>query len=143
MKATRKQLIEDLFDSFQSIKRKMVDDTSDLQVFQITLAQAMILRMIFQSQNIGVKEIAKRLHITSSAATQQVDTLVKKGFLLREVDEKDRRALRIHFTQKTKLQFEAIKEKLFGRLAQNLLVLDDDELREYLRLHQKIAGLTI
>lgn len=63
----------------------------------ITLSQIRVLGcIIFAEHNACmVKDIAKELNITAGGVSQIVNTLVKRGLLVRHTDPKDRRAVQI------------------------------------------------
>ncbi len=70
----------------------------------ITIGQSFILLSLLERDGQNVKELAEHLGIDSSAITGLVDRLEKEDLVVRRADERDRRALRIHLTDKgTKL----------------------------------------
>jgi DNA-binding MarR family transcriptional regulator len=80
------------------------------------------------------------LNITSSATTQIVDGLVNKELLVRKRNPDDRRTLKIELSEKSKNQFDLIKNKSFKTLSSLFDVLDNDELLKYCELSDKIAS---
>ena len=66
----------------------------------ITIGQSFILLSLRERDGQNVKELAEKLAIDSSAITGLVDRLEKADLVERRADERDRRALRIHLTDK-------------------------------------------
>jgi len=100
----------------------------------------MVITFIHRRDNTNIKEIADNLNVTSSAATQLVDGLVKNGYLKRLSDENDRRAIKLILTEKTKKQAAEIKTKFRQKFASMFEVLNDKELAEYYKLNRKIIS---
>jgi DNA-binding MarR family transcriptional regulator len=73
---------------------------SKLAEHGITIGQSFILLSLRERDGQNVKELAGKLAIDSSAITGLVDRLEKADLVERRADERDRRALRIHLTEK-------------------------------------------
>ncbi len=106
----------------------------------VTHSQLFVLALIEQHQNIGIKEIAKKLHISSSAATQLVDVLVESGYAVRKADSKDRRALQLELSPKGHKHFVELKNKHVKNMSLVFDVLNDEELEVYVKLQKKILS---
>ncbi|MEI6499270.1 MAG: MarR family transcriptional regulator [bacterium] len=136
----RKEIITNIGNQFQSLKRKMMAlHCFDDQKFHITPAQWHVLFVVRENDGISSKEIAINLNISSSAATQLIDSLVAKDFLVRESDSDDRRALKIHLSDSSKSFVSKMKSRSFERLDQIFKALSDEELEKYFVLNQKIV----
>lgn len=84
---------------------------------RLSLAQAKVLDSVFQSpkSNIMLKDIANSLHMTPGAASLLVDSLVKRGMIIRRTSESDRRAVTIELSddgKKFRENFEAVLDRL-------------------------------
>ncbi|MBM3701303.1 MAG: MarR family transcriptional regulator [Actinobacteria bacterium] len=106
----------------------------------ITHAQMIVLRIIQNNENMHLKEIATILGTSSSAATQIVNGLVKKGYLVRKRNQLDRRILKLALTDKALAQIASIKSKSFSDLYALFDALSDTELIQYRELSAKITG---
>jgi DNA-binding MarR family transcriptional regulator len=143
----RKESIESILESNQVIRRRLLSiyvqksskGKKDLE-FQITPSQWAVLGFVMRKESVGVKDIAKVLGVTSSAATQLVDELVNKGYLTRESNATDRRALSIKLSGKHKQRLMELKTKATERYAEMFNALDNQELEQYATLNKKIAG---
>ncbi len=98
------------------------------------------MHFVKKNRNINIKDLANLLGVTSSAATQIVDGLVNKGLLSRKRNPDDRRTLKIELSEKSKNQFDLVKDKSSKTLSSLFDVLDNDELSKYCELNSKIVN---
>jgi DNA-binding MarR family transcriptional regulator len=136
----RKKTIEEITEALYAIRRKIATEMQLLfNKMQMTHPQWMVLHHVKKNEIINIKCLANVLCITSSAATQIVDGLVKKGLLIRKRNTEDRRILNIELSAKAKEQFDLIKNKSFNTLLLLFDTLDDKELQEFRDLNNKIV----
>lgn len=138
----RKEQIEGIVECMHAIKRKLASEGgyfTGMAAKRITPSQWFVLLMAERNKNIGVKEIAGLTGITSSAATQLINELVKKGYLVRKGKLEDRRALSIVLSDKSKKQIHSMKEQGLKKLIALFGVLSDNELKAYYQLNKKIT----
>ncbi len=137
----RRSQIEGILQYFQAMKHRVLSGTYILSPRnQIPNSQWIVLRIVYQNEGIGVKEISHRLGISSSAATQLVDSLVRKGYLIREESPEDRRALRISLTVKTRELIDVTSARALGAVQSHFDVLTDEELHTFYKLCVKVAN---
>lgn len=137
----RKQLIEGILHSFHAIRNQIKARAAHLgHRNHITHSQWFVLKIIEHYKNRSIKDIAETLGISSSAATQLVDGLVRSGYVTRQEDPKDRRSAQLKLSPKGKKHIAATKEKRITEMAGLFDALTDNELEEYLRLQKKILS---
>ncbi|MGE5455474.1 MAG: MarR family winged helix-turn-helix transcriptional regulator [Methylocystaceae bacterium] len=68
--------------------------------YGITLAQSFILFALYDQDGLGVKGLAEKLGLDSSAVTGLLDRMEKEEFLVKKIDPTDRRAFQISLTPK-------------------------------------------
>jgi DNA-binding MarR family transcriptional regulator len=143
MTATRTKKLQELFESFQTIRRGMVlPKTSESPVGAlsgITLSQWMVLRLIEQNTGGTVKYIASELGISSSATTQLIDGLVRDGYVLRREHTTDRRLVELRLSSKAKKEIGAVQKRILTKLEHLFHTLTDTEFDQYVRLNKKIT----
>lgn len=61
------------------------------------------LRLLGYDENLNNKEIAKRMNLSPSRLTRIIDGLVKKGYMTREINTKDRRNMTLKVLKRGKL----------------------------------------
>jgi DNA-binding MarR family transcriptional regulator len=65
-------------------------------------AELKCLRLLGSDENLNNKEIAKRMNLSPSRLTRIIDGLVKKGYMKREIDQTDRRNMRVFLSKRGK-----------------------------------------
>jgi DNA-binding MarR family transcriptional regulator len=137
----RENTIREIARQFRALKHKMMSVTCfNHEKFHITPAQWHILFLVKEHDGISSKDVAKSQNISSSAATQLIDGLVSKDFLIREYDQDDRRLLKIHLSKTTKKFVDDMRIQSHARLNTIFECLSDDELQDYLVLNGKIVN---
>lgn len=136
----RKQKIEELLANFQSLRRTMAFRMpGSANMPRITPSQWGVLMLVEQREKSTVKDVAKALAVTSSAATQLVDGLVTSGYLKRETAAADRRAVLLTLSKKSKSRVEGMKKRTLQRFLKIFEALDDKEFDQYIALNKKIV----
>ncbi len=104
----------------------------------ITPSQWRALMVLEVETGSSLKEVARLLGVTSSAATQLIDGLVANGYVIRKEDEKDRRKMTITISGKTAKQIQKMKEYGVRQFLKMFEALNDKEFDQYLALHKKM-----
>jgi DNA-binding MarR family transcriptional regulator len=137
----RQGQIEEILQCFQATKQKLMKMALFLsEREQIPYSQWMVLHIIYHNEGIGIKELSHMLGTSSSAATQLVDNLVKKGTLVCEKNMEDRRALKIRLANNAKELIEAARTQAFQKIYTFFEVLTDEELRLLGEFSKKVAS---
>lgn len=137
----RKHKIKELLENFGSLRRHMTFHSADSgEMPRITPSQWGALMMIEQHGESALKDVAKALGITSSATTQLIDGLVISGYVVRKIHDKDRRAVILTLSKKTKTQVEKMKKQVQQKFLKFFEVLDDKELDQYIMFNKKIIN---
>ena len=87
----------------------------------------------------GPGELAEMAGVTRATMTGLVDTLEKDGYVRREPDPNDRRAMLVHLTPKGEAFTEEILPGYFRRVGQIMAPLDGRERDELMRLLHKVC----
>ena len=81
--------------------------------------QLKCIHKVFEEDQLRVLDLAQRLNSSLPSVSRLVERLVKSGFLLRKIDDKDRRAVRLSLTLKARMLLEArqvVRNARFARL---------------------------
>jgi DNA-binding MarR family transcriptional regulator len=136
----RKQRIGFLMGRFHALKRLMAPENRNTASGDcLAHSQWLALHLISENEGLGLKELAGRLGISSSAATQLVESLVGKGLLERQPSPGDRRALVLTLPEATRRHVEQVRQERLERLAGLFSSLDDAELENLIRIIDKIV----
>lgn len=135
----RPELIEALLRTGYAIRHKLAEGYTNSDDHSITPAQGYLLRFVANQAPVSVKDIAKSLNTTSSAATQIISVLVNKGYLERDPSPDDRRVILISLTEKAQSLRKHFKEQGLAKMALLFRALTDAELAQYAALNEKLA----
>jgi DNA-binding MarR family transcriptional regulator len=94
----------------------------------VTMAQAKVLYVVAAAGELRMSELAARLGVGTSAASEQADRLVDLGFLTRRSDAADRRQVVVTTTPDAVELLERFRELNQRQLRELLERLDADEL---------------
>lgn len=138
--ASRKEKVEELMEGFMSLKhRAVLTARAGKTGPRITPAQWGVVMFMRNHAACTVKEIAKAFSVTSSAATQLVDGLVKSGYVVRKVDARDRRSVILTLSRKTMEHMEVMKRMAVAEFMELFKALSDKEFNQYCALNKKIV----
>lgn len=136
----RKQLIEEFMGSVRALGRALWADRADcFKHYKLHPGQVRVLYFVLRQQHVAVKDVAKVLGTSASAATQLVDSLVKAGFLARVSDPSDRRRVVLTLSAKGRAKFEKFRGEHLAMVAKAFTPLTDGELSTLIRIHRKVA----
>lgn len=137
---SRKDKVETLIANFQPLRLAMTLPTTQYKGMpRITSSQWVVLLLVEQFDGSTVKDVAKAIAITSSAATQLIDGLVNNGYIEREPHPKDRRAVTLTLSEKMKGRVDKMKKDILQKYLTFFEVLSEKEFDQYILLNKKIV----
>jgi DNA-binding MarR family transcriptional regulator len=104
-----------------------------------TLYQMGALRHLVKHGPLTMNDLAARMEISPSSATQLVDRLVHHGLAVRNPDPDDRRVLRVDVSGPAKEAVRELEKNTSQRLESLVAPLTDDELELLTSLAQRIV----
>jgi DNA-binding MarR family transcriptional regulator len=135
----RKPQIQELIDGMDAMRRKLIHPTIvKMNMPQVSRSQGIVLMCMSQENPLSIKELAEKLQMTSSAASQLVDGLVKNGYVERKESAEDRRVVVLTLSKDTRKQVEKMKEQLNKKFLEMFAVLTDKEFDQHYALQKKI-----
>lgn len=141
MPDTRTTLIEGLLKDFNCLKRLSgLKALTSAGAQHITGAQWSALFLMHGHDGHTVKDISRSLGVTSSAATQVIDGLVKGGYVVRASDPADRRLVVLTLSKKGISELGRMKAQILKQSLSVFGTLNDRELRSYCQLTKKLAS---
>ena len=117
------------------------------ELFHYTLSQMRAIDTLYSlirdtGTGVQLKVLAEKLAITPAAASEMVDTLVRKGAICRENDPADRRAVRLYVGNELRERFESCENQL-NTLTENFLnTLSEAEQDTFVKVVAKFAEFT-
>lgn len=140
----RKKQIEALLNDLALLKRIVATQETSLdETVHITPSQWGALLFVQQQVTTSVKDVAKALSISSSAATQLVDGLVQNNFVVRQVQQGDRRSVSLQLTKNIQSKIEQIKRSKVTKFLLLFKSLSDAEFTLYCTLTKKIVDTAV
>ena len=106
----------------------------------VTPSQWMALMFIARADKASVKELSENMNVSSSAATQLVNALVKQGCVKRTASPDDRRTHLLSLTKKAHASLATMQQRRIAALRKLFSALSDDEFRTYMSLQRKIVS---
>jgi DNA-binding MarR family transcriptional regulator len=105
----------------------------------ISRVQGVVLTIAGHHDGLSIKDVAERMGISGSAATQLVESSVRDGLLLRGVDPRDRRVMRISVTPLGRSKLESFRKARVDTMNELLSGLDNGEIEAFRDLLRKIV----
>lgn len=129
---TLNELLVDLFNYILLLEEKNLRD----QGVNLSMTEVHILEAIEKSESNMMSAIAKKLMVTQGTLTVSTSKLVKKGYVERVKDEKDKRIVRLTLTEKAIRVLEVhakFHEEMIEKLLNELELDKEQELIQSLR----------
>lgn len=110
--------------------------------FDVPRGELSTLEAIYTLKNDNKKattsSLSYLLMISKSAVSQAINTLERKGWVHRDIDEQDKRVYCFSLTDTGNEKINSIKEQTKNIVSYLLNQLGEDDLKELIRLHKKI-----
>lgn len=103
------QVTSYLYDLMVILHKKIFNPLVISKAIHLTPAQFSVLFYLRRRDNSSVTDVAKYLKISKPNMTPILDSLIKKGYLVRTRDEKDRRIIRLSLTPSGRVFYEDLK----------------------------------
>jgi len=115
------------------LRRRLAD-------FGITPIQHLVLEAIGEDEGLSAGEIGKRVALDSATLSGVLDRLQQAGWIGKQVDEVDRRVLRVSLTAKARETLPALVEQRKGANSEVLGSLTEQEQALLRRLLREMSG---
>ncbi|HEX6539295.1 MAG TPA: MarR family transcriptional regulator [Candidatus Dormibacteraeota bacterium] len=142
----RQALIDRLVAAQPRLRRRLIDAMEPglrdvgSEFEGITVHQLEVLRRLLEGEAMTMREVAQVMSVGPSGATQLVDRLEHRGLVTRERDPADRRVQHVVATVRARSAGKAFSTRLRSALDSVASVLDEDELRTYVELSERVAA---
>ncbi len=144
MSLLRRALIEQFLEAARALGKTMwAGKEACFREFKLHPAQVRLLYFVKHCGPVTVKDIAKVMGATSSAATQLVENSVKIGYLEREHDAKDRRKVHIRLSDQGHAKFEKFRKDHLAWVRKLLAPLSDRELEQLISIQKKVMAQVV
>ncbi|WP_028775411.1 MarR family winged helix-turn-helix transcriptional regulator [Shimazuella kribbensis] len=79
-----------------------------LKPYELGHSQWQVLSILYKDNNISIKKLREQLNVESGTLTGVIDALIRKGWVIREEDPKDRRMKQVKMTEEGKLKWSSL-----------------------------------
>jgi DNA-binding MarR family transcriptional regulator len=125
----RNVAISDIMQDLRKIFKSIHDYSHEVaNKFGITGPQLWALKTISQNGNLSLGELSEKMYLHPSTITGIVDRLEKKGYVVRDREEKDRRVVKVQLTAKGERLVRKAPNPVQGKMIYGLRKLKKDEL---------------
>lgn len=84
--------------------------TKKLEVYNITPEQLIVVNKLAEEEGVSQKELAIKLDKDQNTVKAIIDKLVRNGYVLRSINERDRRAFTLFLGERAKKDLAEIRE---------------------------------
>ncbi len=109
-----------------------------LQELELNMNEMRILKMLDKNDNQNSSAIANEISVSNSHLTSLTDSLVCKGFLLRERSSKDRRVVEFSITSSGREMAKKVESQISDYLYEKFKVLSIQEMDSLNRIYEKL-----
>lgn len=103
------QVTSYLYDLMVILHKKIFNPLTISKAIHLTPAQFSVMFYLRRRDNSSVTDVARYLKISKPNMTPILDALIKKGYLKRRRDDKDRRVIRLNLTPSGKVFYDDLK----------------------------------
>jgi DNA-binding MarR family transcriptional regulator len=136
---TREVAISEIMQSLRRIIKSLQDYSQTVfSHFGITGPQLWALKTIYQMGSLSLGELSKGMYLHPSTISGVVDRLEKKGYVVRDRTEKDRRVVKVRLTPKGKILVRKAPNPVQGKMIYGLRKLKKEELN---LIHESVQEL--
>jgi DNA-binding MarR family transcriptional regulator len=139
---TRDAAISEIMQSLRRIIKSLQDYSQTVSShFGITGPQLWALKTLYQRGSLSLGELSKGMYLHPSTISGVVDRLEKKGFVLRDRTEKDRRVVKVCLTPKGKMLVRRAPNPVQGKMIYGLRKLKKEKLNLIYESVQELVGI--
>ncbi len=139
MNTANTKLIRDFRKILREFERELFFQNVSACCQGVSLPQCHALLEIEDQQEISITELADKLKLEKSTVSRTIDSLVKKGYILREIPSDNRRTTKLMLTHEGTSTCDNINWNNDEYISKTLNCLTEKEKAEFIRLFEKIT----
>ena len=110
--------------------------------YHLSLSQVLALQILDEKMPLTVRELAEQLYLERSTVSRLVDSLVKEGFVEREINERNRREILVSLTDHGRHTVQEVRNQSIDFFRSILENLSEEERKSILQgLHKFTSAL--
>ena len=126
--------VKEFLDLVRSAKHK-INLPGSVEIF-------LLLEVKFH-ENITASEIANKYHVTIPAVMHKLDSLINEEYLIKVVDEKDKRKKYYHLAPKANMLLDDNKQIIDNKINNLFNYLGEEDTNELIRILKKIKEMEV
>lgn len=134
----RKDLILEFTRSFRYLVRTVRQDFAVEFEDYIPFNEFTVLRVLEEDKTLRVSDVARRLNSTNSYVTLTSEKLVKKGYLIRERNDQDRRTVYLTLTDEGFILVKKMDEIVYDYFNKTFVDISNEEMAQVINILQKV-----
>lgn len=134
----RKEIIQEFVRSFRYFIRSTRQDFAVEFEGYIPFNEFTVLRALEEDRTLRVSDVARRLNSTNSYVTLTSDKLVKKGYLIRERNDADRRTVYLTLTDEGLTLVKKMDEIIYVYFSKTFGDISNEEMISVMNILHKI-----
>ncbi|MCX6375313.1 MAG: MarR family transcriptional regulator [Armatimonadetes bacterium] len=99
----------------------------------LSVPQFRALAFLYRREGVSLSQVAERMGLTLPTVSKMIDTLVKRGFVVRDISATDRRCVVLKLTSEGKSAYDSANRYAQARLAEDLKALSPSEREDVAR----------
>lgn len=136
------EVCEKIFKGMQTMNR--INPASVINSMTVSEFSVMCCAADYPQRNgeltVTVAEIAAEMAVSVPAVSRTLRSLQQKGYITRQVDENDRRSVRVEVTPAGREILDENLDRITGAINRVLSVFTEDEIRQVAELYSKFAN---
>ena len=134
--------ISEIMQSLRQIFKAIQDYSQEVsKKFGITGPQLWALKTISANESLSLGELTKKMYLHPSTVSGVVDRLEKKGYVVRDRGQEDRRVVTVHLTPKGKKLVKKAPNPIQGKMVYGLRKLERRKLNSIYDSVQKLVQI--
>lgn len=134
----------------EKLAEMLVDQTELLfhngpqkQIQKYAQGELFVLRCLDRvSEPLLPSDLSEQIQASSARIATLLNTLEKKGFIVRKIDPSDRRCILVTLTPKGKGYIEKARKRIQAKMIKLLEELGEEDAKEYIRITKHIIEIT-
>ncbi|MDX8361981.1 MarR family transcriptional regulator [Cytobacillus sp. IB215316] len=134
---------KDAFMMLEQINNSLIHEIESLLQFDLTPKQSVLINIVQAFNNITVKDLAKKMNISTSGVSQLLSKLEKDKYIKREINVDNRREVHINLDTKGLELYQASKEIDNKIIDKYFSKLDESEAEQFYAIVKKLHGIVM
>lgn len=134
------KLAEDFFNASYQLSKTKCTETLDESLKGEIFA---LLFLSSKEKDISPSLLGADMYISTARITAILNNLENKKFIVREIDKKDRRKIKIKLTKTGKEEASRHKNKVIKQIIDMLMLLGEQDAKELIRITTKIVSVQL